>query len=211
MDSIPEDDRDLYHSRVTVIKPQVESLSAEILGGDEKLEVTWTGEPPLTVLGTEGEPMFRLGTGGIEINARSPSAYLVADRYAQVPQPANVDPDAAPRWRWVETPGPFAWYEHRAHWLGDDRPEVVGDGTEATTIFHWEVPMLLGDRPVTIAGDLDWVPDPASIRAERSGDGGELIYAATLLVAMTLGAGVGLLYRRRLDAEVSSRGGAVSH
>jgi hydrogenase/urease accessory protein HupE len=200
VDPIPSEDEELYHSRVTAIRPAVEGLSAEVLGGDEKLQVTWTGQPPLTILGTEGEPMIRLSSRGIEINERSPSVYLVGDRYAQVPQPATVDPDAAPDWRRVETPGPFAWYEHRAHWLDDERPGVVGDGTEPKPIFHWKVPMLLGDRPVTVAGDLDWVPDPAAIRAERSGGGDELLYAGTLLAAMVLGAGVGLLYRRRLEA-----------
>jgi hypothetical protein len=66
-------------------------------------------------------------------------------------------------------------------------------------VFHWEVPILLGDRPVTLVGALDWVPDPGAVRAERSESEGELLTAAILLAAMVLGAGVGVLVRRRLE------------
>lgn len=204
VDEIPEDDAPLYHSRVTAIKPQVQGLSARILGGDERIEVTWTGQPPLVVIGTEGEPIFRLSSAGVELNERSPTVYLTADRYAQVPQPANVDPSAPPRWRRIDSPGRFSWYDHRIHWLDDERPAIVGDGTEPTTIFHWTVPALLGKRPVRIVGALDWAPDPGAIRAERSSTSGELLTAAVLLAAMALGAGVGVLYRRRLEARTAT-------
>lgn len=199
VDPIPEDDAELYHSRVTAIKPPVPGLSAEVLGGDERIEVTWMGQPPLTVIGTEGEPMLRLSSAGIELNELSPSAYLSGDRYAQVPLPAETDPAAPPRWRRLDSPGPFAWYDHRIHLLDGERPEIVGDGTEPVTIFHWKVPVLLGDRPVSVVGALDWVPDPGAIRAERSDSTGAVLTAAILLAAMVLGAGVGVLVRPRLE------------
>lgn len=206
IDEISDDDAALYHSRVTVIRPSVPGLSARILGRDERLEITWTGQPPLVIFGTEDEPMFRLGSAGVEFNKRSPSAYLTADRYAQVPQPANVDPRARPRWRRIESPGRFSWYDHRVHWLDDERPDIVGDGSEPTTIFHWRVPALLGDRPVRLIGALDWAPDPGAIRAERSSTSGELLTAAILLGAMALGAGVGALYQRRVEAGLGGHG-----
>ncbi len=199
VDEIPEDDAALYHSRVTATKPEVPGLSAQILGGDERLEVGWTGQPPLVIIGTQGEPMIRLSSAGVEINELSPSVFLSGERYAQVPLPANVDPAAAPRWRRIDSAGPFSWYEHRAHWLDDERPAIVGDGSEPVTIFHWKVPALLGERPIRLVGALDWVPDPGAIRAERSSSSGELLTAAILLAAMALGAGVGVLYRRRLE------------
>jgi hydrogenase/urease accessory protein HupE len=206
VDEIPGDDASLYHSRVTAIRPKVPGLSAKVLGGDERLEVTWTGQPPLVVLGTEGEPMFRLSSAGVEFNELSPSVYLTADRYAQVPQPANVDPRAQPRWRRVERPGRFSWYDHRIHWLDDERPEIVGDGSEPATIFHWKVPAVLGDQPIKLVGALDWAPDPGAIRANRSSTSGELVTAAILLVAMALGAGVGVLYRRRVEGHLAGHG-----
>ena len=201
---IPSEDEELYHSRVTAIKPQMVGLSVEILGGDEKLQVTWTGEPPLVILGTQGEPMISLSPRGVEVNQLSPSVFLSGDRYAQVPHPANVDPNAAPQWRLIDSSGSFSWYEHRAQWMDAERPPIVGDGTKAVTVFHWRVPALLGDRPVTIVGVLDWVPDPGAIRADRSAVSSPLQSAAILLAAMALGAGIGVLVRRRLEAGVAA-------
>jgi hydrogenase/urease accessory protein HupE len=199
VDPIPEEDQDLYHSRVTAIKPQVPGLSAEVLGGDEKLQVTWVGEPPLVVLGFREEPTVRLGAAGVEINDLSPSVYLSGDRYAQVPLPVNVDANASPRWRVIDTPGPFSFYDHRIHWMEAERPPIVGDGAEPLAIFHWKVPMLLGHQVVTIEGALDWVPDPAAIRSERSEVSSPLLSAAILVGAMAVGADVGVLFRRRLE------------
>ena len=204
VDPIPDEDEDLYHSRVTAIKPQVAGLSAEILGGDEKLKVTWTGEPPLVILGTQGEPMIRLSARGVEVNQRSPSVFLSGDRYAQVPLPANVDSNAAPQWRLIDTRGSFSWYEHRAQWMDADRPPIVGDGSKPVDVFHWRVPALLGERPVMIVGALDWVPDPGAIRADRSAVSSPVLSAAILLAAMALGAGVGVLVRRRLEGGVAA-------
>ena len=206
VDEIPEDDQALYQSRVTAIKPSVPGLRARIIGGDEKLEVTWTGEPRLVVLGTQDEPMIRLSAAGVEINSLSPSLYLTADRYAQVPQPVTVDPQAPAKWRLIDGPGPFAWFDHRIHWLDDERPAIVGDGSKATTIFHWSVPVLLGGRRVKLVGALEWAPDPGAIRAQRSSTSGELLTAAILLAAMAVGWGAGLLFRRRFEAEVAPPG-----
>lgn len=199
VDPIPAEDRDLYHSRVTGIEPALPGLMAEILGGDDRIEVTWTGRPPLVIQGTQGERMVRLSAVGVEVNELSPSVYLSSERYARVAMPATADAAAAPRWRRLDSPGSFSWYEHRSHWMEAGRPRIVGKGDEALTIFHWKVPARLGSRPVTITGVLDWIPDPAAIRAERSEVEGELLTAAILVIAMALGAGVGVLVRRRLE------------
>lgn len=199
VETIPERDRDFYVSRVTKLKPAVPGLGVRILGGDERLELTWTGSPPLTVLGTQGEPMIRMGTGGVEVNLLSPSLYLTGDRYGDVAVPANVNPTAPPRWRRLDSPGAFSWFEHRIHWLESERPPIVGDGTKAATVFHWRVPLLLGDRSVEVVGSLDWVPDPAAIRAMRSDVSSPLLSALILLGALALGAGVGFVARPALE------------
>lgn len=200
-ETIPEEDQDFYVSQVSAIRPRVPGLSARILGGDERLEVTWTGDPPLVIVGAQGEPMIRLGSGGVEVNVRSPSLFLSTERYGRASMPVTADPRAAPRWRRVDSPGPFSWYEHRAHWLRSERPSIVADGTGAKTIFHWRVPALLGNQRVEIVGALDWVPDPEALRAARSDVSSPLLSAGILLVAMALGAGVGVLVRERLGAD----------
>ncbi|MGI8460862.1 MAG: HupE/UreJ family protein, partial [Solirubrobacterales bacterium] len=99
---VPEPDQDRYRSRVSGIVPPVPGLEARILGNQEKLEVTWTGRRPLVVIGTQGEPMLRFSDAGVEINEVSPSAYLSADRYAEVALPGDVNPQAPPRWKLID-------------------------------------------------------------------------------------------------------------
>ena len=201
VEPIPPEDEDQYVSRVTAVRPDVPGLEVRVLGNQEKLEVEWTGEPPLVIEGVEGEPMLRMSSRGVEINELSQSAYLSANRYADVTVPGTVDPKAAPRWRRLASPGPFSWYEHRAQWMGAERPEVVGDGAAGTTIFHWKVPATLGNRELQIRGSLDWRPDPAAIRAERSDVESPLLSALMLAVAMVLGALAGVAIRSRLEPE----------
>jgi hypothetical protein len=198
---IPSADRDRYRSYVVEIRPRVPGLKARIVGGQEKLEVLWTGRTPLVVEGVQGEPMARMSARGIELNERSPSAHLSTERYARVPLPAGTDPGAPPRWRLVATPGPISWFEHRAQWMTASRPHGVGDGARGMTIFHWTVPARLGGRRVEIRGALDWLPDPAAVRDRRSDAETPLLSAAILAAAMALGGAAGVLVRRRLEAE----------
>lgn len=197
---IPEEDVERYRSRVTAIKPLVPGLDARIVDGQEQLEVTWTGRTPLVVYGSQGEPMVRMSDAGIEINDLSPTAYLSSDRYAEVALPGDVDPDAPPRWRLVDSPGPIAWFEHRAQWMKAERPAPVGDGAEGMTIFHWEVPARLGGREIAIRGVLDWVPDPAAVRDRVEVGDGALFSGAVLLVALAIGALAGGRLRERIES-----------
>jgi hypothetical protein len=201
VEPIPAEDEDQYVSHVTAVRPRVPGLEARIVGNQDKLEVTWTGDSPLVVDGVEGEPMLRMSSRGIEINERSPSAYLSSDRYAEVSMPGQADADAPPRWRRIEDPGPISWYEHRAQWMRAERPGVVGDGADGTTVFHWSIPARLGGQELAIRGSLDWLPDPAAIRAERSEVSSPLLSALILAVAMGLGALTGVAIRSRLEPD----------
>lgn len=198
VEEIPPEDVERYRSLVTRVAPSVPGLDARVVGAQEKLEVTWTGRAPLIVEGYRGEPMLRLSSSGVEVNSVSPSAYLSGDRYAAISVPPQADPAAAPRWRPLESAGPISWYDHRIHWMRAARPEIVGEGEEGATIFHWRVPMTLAGRPVSIRGGLDWVPDPAAIRAERSDADSPLLVAALLACFAAAGAGVGVVIRGRL-------------
>lgn len=197
IERVPAEDLDQYRSRVVAVKPPIPGLEAEIVGNQEKLRVTWTGTKTLTVLGYAGEPMVRMSARGIEINERSPSAYLSSDRYAEVPVPATATADAEPRWRPIESAGPIAWYDHRVQWMKAERPEAVGDGARSVTIFHWRVPARLGAKPIAISGALDWRPDPAAIRARRSEVSNPLLSALILSGVFVVGWLVGVVLRRR--------------
>jgi hypothetical protein len=201
IEEIPEDDEPLYHSYVTGISPPVRGLEARILGPQDKLEVRWTGGEPLVIEGAQGEPMIRISRRGIEVNDRSASAHLSAERYGRVPIPGTVAPSARPAWRLIDSPGPISWYEHRAQWMEAERPEVVGDGTRSTTVFHWTVPARLAGRRVAIRGNLDWIADRGAIRDRRSDVSSPLLSAAILVLAMAIGAGIGVAVRDRFAPE----------
>ena len=172
---IRADDEARYRSHATVIDPEVPGLEARILGRQDQLELTWTGREPLVVYGAEGEPMLRMSAAGVEINELSPSAYLSADRYAEVSVPSDVNPDAPPQWRLLDSAGPFAWFEHRAHWMNAERPDAVGDG------------------------GLDWIADPEAARDRVEVADGALGSGIVVLVALAGGALAGRRLRDRLD------------
>jgi hypothetical protein len=204
VEEIPAEDEDQYRSYVTAIRPRIPGLKAGIIGNQEKLEVTWTGRRPLIVEGSQGEPMARMNSKGIFLNELSPTAYLSTERYGRASLPVTADPSAEPDWRLVETPGPISWYEHRAQWMEAERPAIVGDGTRGVTIFHWKVPARLGGREVSIRGALDWVPDPAAIREQRSDVSSPLLSAAILIAAGGFGWLAGLWVRRRVAPEIAA-------
>lgn len=204
VEEISPEDVERYSSQVNSIRPRVSGLQARIVDGQDKLELTWTGREPLVVEGYRGEPMVRMSSAGVEINRRSPSAYLSTHRYAAVTVPARADAAAPPDWRLIDTPGPISWYDHRTHWMRSERPAAVGDSTRALTIFHWRVPARLGAREMEIRGGLDWRPDPAAVRAERSGTSRPLLAAALLALAAVVGAALGVAIRGRLEARTAA-------
>jgi hypothetical protein len=204
VDEIPAEDEDQYRSHVTAIRPPVPRLKARIIGSQEKLEVTWTGRPPLIVRGSQGEPMARMSSKGVFLNELSPTAYLSTERYARVSMPVTVDPMGDPQWRWVATPGPISWYEHRAQWMKAERPEIVGDGARPVTIFHWSVPARLGRREIRIVGALDWIPDRSAIREQRSKVSSPLASAGILAAALGIGWLAGMRIRRRIAPDAAA-------
>ena len=198
VEEIPAADEDRYLSRLDRIVPVVPRLEADVTGGQEKLRLTWTGGTPLVVDGYRGEPMFRMSSRGIFLNRRSPSAYLSAERYGRVGVPVFADSEAPPLWQFLDTPGPFSWYDHRIQWMRAERPRRVGDGSRSVTIFHWSIPVRVAGRAISIRGTLEWIADPAVVRAERSRTSSPLGSGLALVIALLVGAGVGVLIRKRI-------------
>ncbi|MEJ7876558.1 MAG: hypothetical protein WKF62_07850 [Solirubrobacterales bacterium] len=198
VEEIPAEDAGRYRSHVTSIRPSIPGLEARIVGGQDKFEISWTGREPLVVEGYGSEPMIRMSAAGIEVNRRSPSSYLSGDRYAAITVPPQAGP-GPPSWRPLESAGTISWYDHRAQWMRPERPAIVGDGTRGVTIFHWSVPARIGDRRISIRGALDWLPDPAAVRAERSDTSSPLLSAGLLAGVAALGAAAGVRLRRRIE------------
>ena len=194
---IPAADRESYLSRVTSVSPRMPGLRARVLGHQDLLEVTWRGATPAVVLGAEGEPMFRLGPGGVEVNRHSPTAWKSAERFGRLRVPEYARPLAAPRWELLAKPGPWRWSEHRVQWMTGKRPTVVGDGTARRKIQDWTVPVRVGERTVRINGKLEWLPNPDALREQRSEVSSPLLSLAIVLGALGFGAFVGMVVRDR--------------
>jgi hypothetical protein len=81
-----------YRSEVSAIAPELPGLEARVLNYDDAIELVYDGEQPLVVEGYRGEPYLRFNPDGlVEVNRRSPAAYLNEDRFAKVELPDRAD------------------------------------------------------------------------------------------------------------------------
>jgi hypothetical protein len=152
-----------FASTVTSVRPAASGLTVEVEDGDDRLLVTNATGTQLEVEGYDGEPYLRFARDGVYRNERSPATYLNEDRYAKVALPADADAKAAPDWRKVAEGDTYDWHDHRIHWMSaGDPPAVARAKDEPHHVFDWKVPARLGDRPLTIAGSLDYTPPPSS-------------------------------------------------
>jgi hypothetical protein len=148
-----------YRSEVSTIAPALPGLEASVLNYDDAIELVYEGERPLVVEGYRGEPYLRFNPDGlVEVNRRSPAAYLNEDRFAKVELPGRADHQARPSWAPVAENGRYDWHDHRIHWMGEGTlPPQVEDEGERTRVFDWEIPMASAGRPVEVRGTLTWL------------------------------------------------------
>ena len=162
------------------------------------IEITWTGDLPLIVIGLYGEAMFRLTDRSVEVNELSPSIWLAVERFGRVTIPPEADAEAEPRWRLLDSgSGPWRWQDPRIQWRRAERPEAVGEGDRRTRIRRWSISLQAGEQQVRVDGVLEWIPSTALLRARRSEVSDPLTSALLLLLAMASGAWVGTQVRGR--------------
>jgi hypothetical protein len=180
-----------YRSEVRAIAPALPGLDAEVLNHDDRIQVIYDGDRPLVVEGYRDEPYLRFLPGGrVEVNRRSPAAYLNEDRFAKVEVPGRADHEAAPSWEPVAENGRYDWHDHRIHWMGEGTlPPQVEDEGEQTKVFDWDIPMASAGHPVAVRGTLTWL-------GEEEG-GFPLGAALSLGAALIAGALLVIVVRRR--------------
>ncbi|MCU1375843.1 MAG: hypothetical protein JWO68_3129 [Actinomycetia bacterium] len=145
-----------YRARIT----DRAGLDVRVVEAGGRVELTNRSAGELTVLGYEGEPYLRVGRRGVFENRRSPATYLNATRTGGQQPPADATADAPPRWVRIGD-GPTArWHDHRLHWMSTTPPAVRQHPDRRQRVAQWEIPVRVGDRTATVAGEITYVPGP---------------------------------------------------
>jgi hypothetical protein len=106
------------------------------------------GHEPVTVIGGRGEPFLRIGADGVFANANSPT-WMQSGRAPQTTSPIAFSKDqSVVRWTKVSSGSRYTWLEWRAR-CADDRLEQ--------TQLKWKIPMLIGTKSVSVAGETRWI------------------------------------------------------
>ena len=147
-----------FRSEIDAVRPDVPSVSFEVLGYDADMELVDRGGHEVVIYGYEGEPFARiLRDGTVQENQRSPATYLNADRYAEAPVPESADPEAPPVWKTVDDSGTLRWHDHRMHYMAKGTPPQVKDEGKRTEVFDYEIPLRIDGKSGAIEGTLFWV------------------------------------------------------
>ena len=158
------DGRDLTAGVRPASTPAVEGLELSVREAGSRMELTNRTGLTVVVRGYQDEPYIRIDAdGGVFRNTRSPASHLNEDRQGRTDIPDRADPDAPPHWQRISEGTTERWHDHRAHWMGDVRPSIVAadPSTTQTVVEGWKIPLDVGDRAITVTGDLDWVPAPS--------------------------------------------------
>ncbi|HWT94418.1 MAG TPA: hypothetical protein VN238_15585, partial [Solirubrobacteraceae bacterium] len=189
-----------FESKVTKIDG-IPGLKAEILNGDDRLLVVYSGSEPLVIEGYKGEPYVRIEADGtVEVNTRSEATYLNDDRFGEVKVPAIADVKAEPEWKAVGKGGRFEFHDHRMHWMSKTDPPLEQDRGERQKVFDWSVPVKVEGAASAgaVRGTLWWRGD---------GGGAPVAMFAGLGVFVVLAlAFVFVVRRRRGDGEPAEAG-----
>jgi hypothetical protein len=176
-------------SVVRALAPHVDGISLQVLGGDDRFQLTNRSQETVLVQGYDKEPYARITPDGtVVVNHNSPAYYLNNDRYGAVTVPETASARATPDWHVLDKTGVFEWHDHRMHYMSRDVPPIVKDKTQRTKVFDYTIPIKIDAAQGQILGTLWWAP---------SKDGGAPVGAFVAFVVVALGGAVAVLLARR--------------
>ena len=135
-----------FEARIGGFRPAAAGVSARVLEGDQKLEVSVRPPHVVIVWGLLGEPFLRFSSRGVEANVASPTASST-----KVVPASEAVSSGHVVWRRVSGGHVFAWHENRL------RPSPVISGTSTTPrrVASWSIAMLVDGRHTVLAG-TEW-------------------------------------------------------
>jgi hypothetical protein len=146
-----------YQSSITAVP---DGMSARIVGGDDRLEITRTTATEVVIMGYGGEPYLRLDATGTWENRNSPAVALNDVRRTNEEIPAATT-KIAPDWVQTGTGTSVVFHDHRAHWMASQPPaKVRADPAQKQVLYDWSVPVAVDGTAAEITGDLTWLGAP---------------------------------------------------
>jgi hypothetical protein len=170
-----------YRSSITSTP---KGITARIVGGDDRLEITRTSAREVVIMGYGGEPYLRLDAAGTWENRNSPAVALNDTRRTSAAVPAAAA-KIAPDWVQTGTGTSVVFHDHRAHWMASQPPaKVRADPSREQTLYAWSVPVSVDGSAAEIRGELAWLGEPIA-----------WLWWTLLGLAVVVGLAVGLLPR----------------
>jgi hypothetical protein len=124
-------------------------------------------ETEVTVLSSVGDPLFKVGPGGVLGNFRSPEWYTSKVPNGAITIPERAAERGAPVWARVSSDPAWGWFDHRLHTvaLTPEQKEVTAPLAE---LGSWTVPLMYGETLGSVDGHFEFHPRLGSFVPELS-------------------------------------------
>jgi hypothetical protein len=162
-----------------------DTLDVRLLDLGRRIELVNRSAVDVVVLGYDGEPWLRVGSGGTFENEYSNSAYQERQRRGRVsgPPPDPQRAAGAPKWHRTGDGTALRWRDRRTRYDAP-APERVQRAPDVRQVVvpRWTVELRRGDEQLGVAGRIVYVPPPAALPWALAAAG---LFLATLLIART--------------------------
>jgi hypothetical protein len=162
-----------------------EGVTARVIDGNRKLELTVVAPRTVTVIGYGGEPFLRFDRAGVFVNERSLTA--VTNKLTRQDAAPALDKGAPPRWQLIAQRHRFAWHDHRL-------APAPGPQAASGRVGNWSIPLDVDGRALRVEGGLWHARGPP-------------LWPWLLLLAVAVGAGAALAI---LAGRSLQRGAAIT-
>jgi hypothetical protein len=172
-----------FRSVIQGFSPQIPGLNIQVLNWDSDMQLSDPGHHTVVIYGYDHDQYARiLPSGTVQVNQRSPAAYLNEDRYGTTPVPPSANAKDPPQWKTVNESNTFIWHDHRMHYMSPSTPPQVKDRNQRTKIFDYAIPMTVDGKPVTLDGTLFWVGPPNTSKTPFLIAGAGIVIALLVMV-----------------------------